>query len=97
MNDIDFRKNRLKYQNDPTMMKKLSIIASVKRRKDSGAFVICFAEFLGDGSIPSSDFDAEYHQKRCTIFLWNYGVVKARKGYASDNEVPQKNNRDGKN
>ncbi|PHU30909.1 hypothetical protein BC332_03002 [Capsicum chinense] len=39
----------------------------------------------------------EYHQKRYTIFLWNYDAVKAKKGYANDNEVPPKNNKDRKN
>ncbi|PHU04855.1 hypothetical protein BC332_25677 [Capsicum chinense] len=57
--------------------------------RDCGVFVVGFAEFLSDEpSVSSSDFDAEYHRKKYTTLLWNYGVIKVRRGYASDNEDP---------
>ncbi|XP_004241123.1 uncharacterized protein [Solanum lycopersicum] len=54
---------------------------------DCGIFVAAYAEYLSDGlQVPSCGISADTILLRYALLLWNYGIVKARNGYVSDNE-----------
>ena len=58
--------------------------------KDCGIFVVAYAEYLSDGlQVPSCGISADTLRLRYASLLWNYGIVKARNGYVSDNENPE--------
>ena len=55
--------------------------------RDCGIFVAAYAEHLSDGlQVPSCGISADTLHLRYASLLWNYGIVKARNGYVSDNE-----------
>ncbi|PHU01124.1 hypothetical protein BC332_30911 [Capsicum chinense] len=57
--------------------------------RDCGVFVVEYVEYLSEGmDVPLVDFEAEYHRMRYATLLWNYGLQKVKKGYASDNDDP---------
>ena len=59
--------------------------------KDCGLFVVAYAEFLNDGlEVPSCGISADTLRLRYDSLLWNYGILKARNGYVSDSEDPQR-------
>ena len=46
--------------------------------------------FLSDGiEVPSCGISVDTLRLRYASLLWNYGIVKARNGYVSDNEDPE--------
>ncbi|PHT36134.1 hypothetical protein CQW23_23834 [Capsicum baccatum] len=56
---------------------------------DCGIFVAAYAEILSEGlEVHSCGFDAQTQCAHYASLLWNYGVTKAMKGYASDNGDP---------
>ncbi|KAH0679353.1 hypothetical protein KY284_020438 [Solanum tuberosum] len=58
---------------------------------DCGVFVAAYAEFLSDGLQISSDgIISQSLRLRYASLLWNYGILKARSGYVSNNEDPQR-------
>ncbi|KAH0655211.1 hypothetical protein KY285_030093 [Solanum tuberosum] len=58
---------------------------------DCGVFVAAYAEFLSDGrQIPSDGIISQSLRLRYASLLWNYGILKARSGYVSNNEEPQR-------
>ncbi|KAH0716737.1 hypothetical protein KY285_012768 [Solanum tuberosum] len=58
---------------------------------DCGVFVAAYAEFLSDGLQISSDgIISQSLRLRYALLLWNYGILKARSGYVSNNEDPQR-------
>ncbi|KAK4721770.1 hypothetical protein R3W88_012003 [Solanum pinnatisectum] len=49
----------------------------------------CYADFLSDGlQIPSDGIISQSLRLRYASLLWNYGILKARSGYVSNNEDP---------
>ncbi|KAG5619618.1 hypothetical protein H5410_004836 [Solanum commersonii] len=62
-----------------------------KLTKDCGLFIAAYAEFLSDGlQVPSDGISFETLRVRYALLLWNYGILKARSGYVSNNEDPQR-------
>ena len=58
--------------------------------RDCEIFVAAYAEYLSDGlQVPSCWISADTLHLRYASFLWNYGIVKARNGYVSNNEDPE--------
>ncbi|KAK4710259.1 hypothetical protein R3W88_004772 [Solanum pinnatisectum] len=58
---------------------------------DCGLFVAAYVEFLSDGlQVPSYGIISETLRMRYASLLWNYGILKARSGYVSNNEDPQR-------
>ncbi|XP_049385554.1 uncharacterized protein LOC125849509 [Solanum stenotomum] len=58
---------------------------------DCGVFVAAYAEFLSDGlQIPYDGIISQSLRLRYGSLLWNYGILKARSGYVSNNEDPQR-------
>ncbi|PHT69057.1 hypothetical protein T459_28544 [Capsicum annuum] len=58
-------------------------------KKDCGAFVAGYAEYISERmSVPSVDFESEYHRMRYASLLQNYDIRKANKGYLSENDDP---------
>lgn len=58
---------------------------------DCGVFVAAYAEFLSDGlQIPSDGIISQSLRLRYASLLWNYGILKARSGYVSNNEDSQR-------
>ncbi|KAG5609546.1 hypothetical protein H5410_020827 [Solanum commersonii] len=58
---------------------------------DCGVFVAAYAEFLSDGlQIPSDGIISQSLCLRYASLLWNYEILKARSGYVSNNEDPQR-------
>ncbi|KAK4713856.1 hypothetical protein R3W88_019763 [Solanum pinnatisectum] len=56
---------------------------------DYGLFVAAYAEFLSDGlQVPSYGISSKTLRMRYASLLWNYGILKARSGYVSNNEDP---------
>ncbi|KAF3671406.1 hypothetical protein FXO37_08072 [Capsicum annuum] len=56
---------------------------------DCGAFVAGYAEYISERmSVPSVDFESEYHRMRYASLLQNYDIRKANKGYLSENDDP---------
>ena len=59
--------------------------------RDCGLFVAAYAEFLSDGlQVPSNGIISETLRMRYASLLWNYGILKARSVYVSNNEDPQR-------
>ncbi|KAK4726933.1 hypothetical protein R3W88_031850 [Solanum pinnatisectum] len=59
--------------------------------KDYGLFVAAYAEFLSVGlQVPSYGIISQTLRMRYASLLWNYGILKARSGYVSNNEYPQR-------
>ena len=59
--------------------------------RDCGPFVAAYAEFLSDGlQVPSDGISSETLRMRYASLLWNYGILKARSSYVSNNEDPQR-------
>ena len=55
--------------------------------RDCGIFVVAYNEYLSDGlQVPSCGISVDTVRLRYASLLWNYGIVKARNGYVSDNE-----------
>ncbi|KAH0659041.1 hypothetical protein KY285_027592 [Solanum tuberosum] len=58
---------------------------------DYGVFIAAYAEFLSDGiQTPSDGIISQSFRFRYASFLWNYGILKDRSGYVSNNEDPQR-------
>ena len=58
--------------------------------RDCGIFIAAYAEYLSDGlQVPSCGISADTLRLRYASLLWNYGILKARNGYVSDNEDPE--------
>ncbi|KAH0781354.1 hypothetical protein KY290_000952 [Solanum tuberosum] len=58
---------------------------------DCGVFVATYAEFFSDGlQIPSDGIISQSLRLRYASLLWNYRILKARSGYVSNNEDPQR-------
>ncbi|KAH0705530.1 hypothetical protein KY290_010218 [Solanum tuberosum] len=56
-----------------------------------GHFVVAYTEFLSDGlQVPSYGISSETLRMRYASLLWNCGILKARSGYVSNNEDPQR-------
>ncbi|KAK4726915.1 hypothetical protein R3W88_031832 [Solanum pinnatisectum] len=56
---------------------------------DCGIFVVAYAEFLSGLQIPSEGIISQSLCLRYASLLWNYGILKARSGYVSNNKDPQ--------
>ncbi|KAH0746329.1 hypothetical protein KY285_007986 [Solanum tuberosum] len=58
---------------------------------DCGVFLVAYTEFLSDGlQIPSDGIISQSLHLRYASLLWNYGILKARSGYVSNNEDSQR-------
>ncbi|KAF3638146.1 hypothetical protein FXO38_23380 [Capsicum annuum] len=56
---------------------------------DCGVFVARCAKYLWEGmTVPSVGFEEEYHRMRYASLFQYYGLLKAKKGYVSENEDP---------
>ncbi|PHT48111.1 hypothetical protein CQW23_12319 [Capsicum baccatum] len=54
---------------------------------DCGVFVAAYIKYLSDGlQISNNELDVELLHNRYATLLWNYKIVKARKGYISDSK-----------
>ncbi|TMW98794.1 hypothetical protein EJD97_003476, partial [Solanum chilense] len=59
--------------------------------RDSGLFVAVYTVFLSDGlDVPSCGLKVESLRIRYALLLWNYGILKARNDYVSNNEDPHR-------
>ena len=57
--------------------------------RDCGLFVSAYAEFLSNGlEVKSSGVSVEILRMINASHLWNYGILKDRNVYISDNEDP---------
>ena len=55
-----------------------------------GLYVAAYAEFLSDGlEVPWCGISADTLRLRYASLLWNYGIIKARNDYVSNNEEPK--------
>ena len=53
-------------------------------------FFVAYAEYLSDGlQVPSCEISANTLRLRYASLLWNYGIIKARNDYVSNNEEPK--------
>ncbi|KAG5621017.1 hypothetical protein H5410_006235 [Solanum commersonii] len=58
---------------------------------DCGVFVAAYAKFLSDGlQIPFDGIISQSLRLKYASLLWNYGILKARSGYVSNNEDSQR-------
>ncbi|KAG5595864.1 hypothetical protein H5410_037096 [Solanum commersonii] len=58
---------------------------------DCGVFVAAYVEFFSDGlQIPYDKIISQSLRLKYASLLWNYGILKARSGYVSSNEDPQR-------
>ncbi|PHT83081.1 hypothetical protein T459_11524 [Capsicum annuum] len=58
---------------------------------DCGLFVAAYTEYLSDGlQVPNDGLDVELLSKIYVTLLWEYGVAKSQKSYASDIKDPQR-------
>ncbi|KAG5629564.1 hypothetical protein H5410_001281 [Solanum commersonii] len=58
---------------------------------DCGLFVAAYAEFLSDGlQVQFDGIISQTIRMRYASLLWNYQILKARCGYVSNNEDPQR-------
>ena len=59
--------------------------------RDCGIFVVVYAEYLSDGlQVPSCEIIVDTLRLRYASLLWNYRILKVRKGYVSNNENPHR-------
>ncbi|KAK4731426.1 hypothetical protein R3W88_024414 [Solanum pinnatisectum] len=64
---------------------------SQQASNNCGLFVATYAEFLSDGlQVPSYGISSETLRMMYASLLWNYGILKARSDYVSNNEDPQR-------
>ncbi|KAG5630109.1 hypothetical protein H5410_001826 [Solanum commersonii] len=69
----------------------IGIAQQARNSLDCGVFVVAYAEFLSDGlQIPSDGIISQSLRLRYASLLWNYGILKARTSYVSNNEDPQR-------
>ncbi|TMX02709.1 hypothetical protein EJD97_020262, partial [Solanum chilense] len=58
--------------------------------RDCELYVAAYAEFLCDGlEVPLYGISADTLRLKYASLLWNYGIIKARNGYVSNNEEPK--------